>query len=127
MNFNAIKIAMPKSWLPPKFLLIMKLTTLLFFLALMKANASFSQITLKETNVPIETIFKSIKKQTGYAFFYDSKDLRFVKISVDLNNVNLETALKNVTSQLPLDYKIVGKTILLKKRMLFLFLTMLVL
>ena len=107
---------MPKSWLPPKFLLIMKLTTLLFFLALMKASASFSQITLKETNVPIETIFKSIKKQTGYAFFYDSKDLRFVKISVDLNNVSLETALKNVTSQLPLDYKIVGKTILFKRK-----------
>jgi hypothetical protein len=65
MNFNAITTAMSKAWLPPKLLLIMKLTSILLFLALMQASAKgYSQISLKEKNAPLERILESIKKQT---------------------------------------------------------------
>ncbi|RZK56676.1 MAG: SusC/RagA family TonB-linked outer membrane protein [Pedobacter sp.] len=116
MHFNTITTAMPKSWLPPKLLMIMKLTILLSFLAVLKASASFGQINLKENNAPLEKVLTAIKKQTGYSFFYDSKDVRSAKITINLNNASLETALNEFAKQLPLDFKIVGNTVLLKAK-----------
>lgn len=116
MKFYTITTAMSKSWLPYKLLLIMKLTTLLLFLALMQASASgFSQITLKEKNVPLEKVLLSIKQQTGYAFFYDSKDIRLSRISIDVKNASLNTVLNECTRILPLAFKIVGNNVLLKR------------
>lgn len=116
MNFNTITAAIYKQWLPKKLLLAMKLTTLMLLFVLFKANASFSQITLNERNASLEKVLKTIKRQTGYAFFYDNKDVRLAKITLDVDNVPLETVLKEFSKQLPLDFKIVGKTVLLKRK-----------
>ncbi|SMD04059.1 SusC/RagA family TonB-linked outer membrane protein [Pedobacter africanus] len=117
MNFNTITTAMSKPWLPPKLLLIMKLTTLLLFLALLQASAEgYSQITLKKNNVTFESVLQSIKKQTGYAFFYDSKDIRLSRISINVNNASLNDVLAECARVLPLTFKIVGKNVLLKRR-----------
>ncbi|WP_162796187.1 SusC/RagA family TonB-linked outer membrane protein [Pedobacter namyangjuensis] len=94
----------------------MKLTSLLVFLAILKASASFSQINLKENNAPLEKVLSSLKKQTGYTFFYDTKDVRTAKITINLKNATLETALDEFAKQLPLDFKIVGNTVLLKRK-----------
>lgn len=116
MHFNTITKAVRKTWLPLKLLKIMKLTSLLVFLAILKASASFSQINLKENNAPLEKVLSSLKKQTGYTFFYDTKDVRTAKITINLKNATLETALDEFAKQLPLDFKIVGNTVLLKRK-----------
>jgi len=117
MKFNAISTAMSKPWLPPKLLFIMKLTTLLVFLALMQASASvFSQITLNEKNVPLERVLLSIKKQTGYAFFYDSKDIRLSRITIEVNNASIDAVLNECSKALPLTFKIVGNNVLLRRK-----------
>lgn len=117
MKFNAITRAMPKAWLPPKLLLIMKLTTLLLLLALMHASASgFSQITLNKKNVPFETVLQAIKKQTGFAFFYESKDIRLTRITIRVNNASLNDVLGECSRVLPITFKIVGNNVLLKRK-----------
>jgi TonB-linked SusC/RagA family outer membrane protein len=116
MNFYAITRAMSKAWLPPKLLLIMKLTTILLFLALMQASAKgYSQISLKEKNVSLERILESIKKQTGYVFFYDTHDIRGIKMSIDVKTASIETVLNECTKVLPLTFKIVGNNVLLRR------------
>lgn len=117
MNFNAITTAMSKAWLPPKLLLIMKLTSILLFLALMQASAKgYSQISLKEKNAPLERILESIKKQTGYVFFYDNNDIRQTRISIEVRNASLESVLNECSKVLPLTFKIVGNNVLLKRK-----------
>ena len=117
MNFNAITTAMSKPWLPPKLMLIMKLTTILLFLALMQASAKgYSQINLKEKNVSLERILESVKKQTGYVFFYDTHDVRGIKMSIDIQNASIETVLNECTKVLPLTFKIVGNNVLLRRK-----------
>ncbi len=117
MNFNAITTAMSKTWLPPKLLLIMKLTTILLFLAFMQASAKgYSQINLKEKNAPLERILESIKKQTGYVFFYDSNDVRQTRMSIEVKNASLETVLRECANVLPLTFKVVGNNVLLRRK-----------
>lgn len=117
MNFNAITTAMSKTWLPPKLLLIMKLTTILLFLAFMQASAKgYSQISLKEKNVPLERILTSIKKQTGYVFFYDAHDISGIRMSIDVQTASIETVLNECTKVLPLTFKIVGNNVLLRRK-----------
>ncbi|PTS97113.1 SusC/RagA family TonB-linked outer membrane protein [Pedobacter sp. HMWF019] len=117
MNFNAITTAMSKMWLPPKLLFIMKLTMLLFFLALMQASAAgYSQISLNEKNVPLERVLQSIKKQTGYVFLYDSKDVGQFKMTIHVEHASIETVLKACSKVLPLDFKIVDNNVLLSRK-----------
>lgn len=117
MNFNTITTAMSKTWLPPKLLLIMKLTAILLFLALMQASAKgYSQITLKEKNAPLEKVLESIKRQTGYVFFYDNNDVRQTRISIEVSNASIESVLKACSNVLPLTFKIVGNNVLLKRK-----------
>lgn len=94
----------------------MKLTTILLFLALMQASAKgYSQISLKEKNVSLERILESIKKQTGYVFFYDTHDIRGIRMSIDVKTASIETVLNECTKVLPLTFKIVGNNVLLKR------------
>ncbi|MET4142735.1 SusC/RagA family TonB-linked outer membrane protein [Pedobacter sp. UYP1] len=94
----------------------MKLTTILLFLALMQASAKgYSQISLKEKNVSLERILESIKKQTGYVFFYDTHDIRGIKMSIDVKTASIETVLNECTKVLPLTFKIVGNNVLLRR------------
>lgn len=117
MIFSAFTKAMPKAWLPPKFLLVMKLTTLLIIIALMQAGAKGfgQQITLNETNTSLEKVLNAIEKQSGYVFFYDTKDVRQA-VSVHVKNATIESALTICLGNTSLTYKIADKTILLQQK-----------
>src|SRR4051812_27129432 len=72
-----------------KMLLIMKITTILLLAASLQLQAKgFTQdITLKETNVPLEKVFREIKKQSGYVFWYEDKLLQKAKpVSISVKN-----------------------------------------
>jgi len=114
MKFNFVAAAMPKTWLPPKFLLVMKLIMLLTTIAFLQASAkSFSQtVSASEKNAPLEKVFGIIEKQTGYTFYYKIELLKRSKnVDLSLKNAPLEKALQIVFKDQPLTYNIVEKNI----------------
>ena len=118
MKFNSICTAMPKVWLPPKLILVMKITTFLLIITLTNVSAAaFSQITINEKNVSLEKVLKVIKKQTGYLVFYNDQDLQYAnKIDVDFKNATLDDALNTCFTDQPLNYTIINKTIVIQKK-----------
>ena len=65
-----------------KTLLIMRLTAIFLLAACLQANArSYGQrITLSETNTSLLKVFKEIKKQSGYEFWYEDKLMQKAKL-----------------------------------------------
>jgi TonB-dependent SusC/RagA subfamily outer membrane receptor len=101
-----------------KILLAMKLTVILLFLGCLQVSADgFSQrITLSEKNSSFNSLFESIKKQSGYTFFYNNKLIKEEgKISVSLRNVTLDEALSQILKDRPFSYMIMNKTVVIKK------------
>src|SRR5690606_21603973 len=65
----------------------------------------------------LEKVFRSIKKQTGYSFFFDESWLRQAgKVTVEIKDAPLERALDLCFSRQPITYSIIGTTIVIKKR-----------
>jgi TonB-linked SusC/RagA family outer membrane protein len=100
-----------------KILLVMKLTAILLFIGVLHLSAaSYSQsVSISKHNSNLETIFKAIKKQTGYTFFYTDKvNTTQQKLDVDLNNVSLTDALDYCLKGQQLNYTIINKTIVIR-------------
>jgi len=116
MKLNAFSTGMPKPW-PKKITLIMKFTTLIMFVALLQCSAKgYSQkVNLDETNAPLKKVLQQINKQTGYVFFYDSKDVKNKNVSVQLKDASLNDALNSCLKDQALSYKIVDKTVVLQQ------------
>jgi iron complex outermembrane receptor protein len=115
MKFNAFSSAAHKVRLQ-KTLMVMKLTTLIIFIALLQCSAkSFSQkVNLNEKNIPLKQVLQQINKQTGYVFFYDSKDVNNKNVSVVLKDASIDEALSESLKGSALKYKVINKTILLQ-------------
>jgi TonB-linked SusC/RagA family outer membrane protein len=97
----------------------MKLTAILLLIGTMHlAAASYSQrVTISRKNTTLETVFKDIKQQTGYLFFYSGKvDLKRQTLDIELRNATLEGALQAVLYNQNLIYNIVDKTIVIRNR-----------
>lgn len=95
----------------------MKLTTLFFTVALLTASAAgYSQITLKEKNVPLEKALSDIEKQTKYVFLYDAGDLKSAPVTVDVTNVTLEEALKQCLAGLNIEFTVEDHNVLLRSK-----------
>ncbi|KAA8476596.1 TonB-linked SusC/RagA family outer membrane protein [Arcticibacter tournemirensis] len=119
MHLYAILTGMPKLWLPPKLLLVMKITTLLLLAFVMSVSAgSFAQkINLNKQNAPLKAIFSEIKKQSGYDFIYD-EDLikRSGTVSLHLQDVNLFEALDRCFENRDLMYVISDRIVVVKEK-----------
>ena len=102
-----------------KSLLIMKFLAFFLFVGCLQVSAKTSAqtVTLSGKNLSLEKVFKEIKKQTGYDFWYENKLLqRAGKINVELKNVPLEEALESCLQNQPLSWSVVGKIIVLKEK-----------
>ncbi|MEQ7802064.1 SusC/RagA family TonB-linked outer membrane protein [Pedobacter sp. ASV1-7] len=99
---------------------IMRLNLIIFFLTamLMQVSAiSTAQITLSEHKTPLLAVIKSLKKQSGYHFFYNDQNLKEAKpVTVSLKNVSLEEALKACMEGQELTYKIEQKMVVIKQK-----------
>lgn len=84
-------------------------------LAQVSAKGFGQKISLNEKNAPLENALKSIKMQSGYDFFYNSKDIKSQRVTVSLNQVSVEEAVKALIGNLPLSYKIVKNNIVLTR------------
>jgi TonB-linked SusC/RagA family outer membrane protein len=123
-NQNQGKVMLLRAqFVPPnggitKLLRMMKLTAFILFAACMTAAANgYSQkVTLSETEAPLEKVFREIKKQTGYVFFYDEAWLKQArKVNVHVANAPLEEVLAICFKDQPLTFSIVGTTVVIKK------------
>lgn len=89
----------------------------LFNPAITKAENNRGGITIRQQNAPIEKVFQSIEKQSGYRFFYNETLLLGAgKVTINLQNVSLQEALDACFHNQPLSYAIVDKTIIVKRR-----------
>jgi hypothetical protein len=118
MKLNDLSIATRKAWLSKKTLLVMKLTTFILLIAILQCSASaFSQkISLNETNTPLKKVLSSINKQTGFVFFYESKDIRNKNITINIKDASLDEALKKCLDDQQLNYQVIDKTVFIKEK-----------
>lgn len=97
----------------------MKLTMLLLTVAFLQVSASgVSQtVTYSGKNVSLRTIFKVIKNQTGYTVFCKSDLLQATETAtVNLQNADIRDAMNEVLDGQPLEYSIIGETIVIKRK-----------
>jgi TonB-linked SusC/RagA family outer membrane protein len=97
-----------------KIFLAMKITTILLLSASLTASAGgFAQkVTLTAKNMRLEKVFKEIKKQTGYVFFYDANLLKRTKpVTIQVKDGSVEEVLRETLEGKPLDFSIERKTI----------------
>jgi TonB-linked SusC/RagA family outer membrane protein len=104
--------------LPFKPLLVMKLIILLTFVATFNASAGVvgQNITLSKKDATLESIFKEIKKQSGYDFVYNSDWLIHAgRISIDVTNAPIRAVLDMCFKGQPFSYEINDRLIVVKK------------
>ncbi|MGN6298655.1 MAG: STN and carboxypeptidase regulatory-like domain-containing protein, partial [Ginsengibacter sp.] len=107
-------------WLLPKVskqtLRIMKLISIILFAACIQVSAKgYSQISLSETNVPLQKVFQKIQKQSGYDFVSNYETLQDAgNVTVNVRNVSLTNALEACLKGKPLTYVIIGKTVVVR-------------
>ncbi|HMF70569.1 MAG TPA: TonB-dependent receptor plug domain-containing protein, partial [Flavitalea sp.] len=81
------------------------------------ANVYAQNLSLSGKNVPLETIFKEVKKQTGYTFVYTEDMLRKSKpVTIDISNASLQQALDICFKDQPLEYNILNKMVIVKEK-----------
>jgi len=102
-----------------KTLLIMKFTAFFLTIACLQVHAgAFSQdVTLSAHRAPLKKVFHEIHRQTGYNFLYPNELLDGVGgIDVDLRSTPLEMALRACLKNTPLEYSIIERTIVIKRK-----------
>ncbi len=97
---------------------IMKLTILIMTICLIQVSAlTKAQISLNEKKVPLQKVLESISTQSGYDFIYSEHDFKGIApITIKLNNVSIEAALKTCFAGQPLIYEVSDKTVMVKKK-----------
>jgi len=106
----------PNSRVLAQMLKVMKLAAFLLLVLAMQVSATgYSQkLTLNMHNVSLSKVFKEIRKQTGYTFFYNTEMLEQAdKVSVAVVQADLEYVLGKCLSNKKLNYSIVDNTIIL--------------
>jgi TonB-linked SusC/RagA family outer membrane protein len=104
---------------PTKTIMVMRLTALILLITCLHVSAAgwAQKVTLNEQGASLIKIFKEIKQQTGYVFFYkaglldNSHPVSIVAKDEDLNKV-LEECLQDQ----PVSFNIVNKTIVLSPK-----------
>lgn len=113
------KLLLAKRRLLTKTLLIMRLTAIFLLAACLQANArGYGQtISLSETNTSLLKVFKQIKKQSGYEFFYEDRLMQKARlVSIHVENVPLDQVLGLLFKDQALSYEIIGKTVAIREK-----------
>ncbi|MDB5156006.1 MAG: TonB-dependent receptor plug [Mucilaginibacter sp.] len=114
--FNSVRLKRGKLL---KAILVMKLIALLTtVVCLHVAAAGYAQkITLNEKNASMETIFKDIRKQSGYIIFFDKSLLNnLTPVNIKVTNATLKETLVKCLEDQPLTFTIVDNTIIIKQK-----------
>lgn len=101
-----------------KLLMRVNLTVLMLVTTFLQVSlgARGQLVTLNAKNAPLEKVFKEIRKQTGYDFFYDSDLIKAMKpISINVNKAGLKEVLNLCFTDRPLIFALEERTIIVKK------------
>ncbi len=115
-NCNGIFIPGSKQKRLSKYFLIMKISLLLTFIAMLNASASvYSQETKLTLNVdgkPLVEVIKTIEHQSNYRFFF-SDNYRELKdlVTINVKEANLNTVLTNLLLDKSLSFKVLENNI----------------
>lgn len=116
------KIYTNKPGIPPryinKFLLIMRLTTVLLIATMLQVSASsFGQkITVNKKNATLDDIMNDIRSQSGYDFIYRLGLLKQGKrVTINVKNVEVRDVLDYCFKDQPFSYVIEDKTVIIKQ------------
>lgn len=102
-----------------KILMRIKLTVLLITIALCSAHAegTAQTVTLSGKGLSYQQVFDAIKKQTGYATFYNDNILSSLKpVTLSVWDMPLHELLDSMLKDQPLGYAIQGKTIVISRK-----------
>lgn len=112
--------ALPKRRLiPTKTTMVMRLTALLLLTTCLQISAAglAQKVTLSEENASLKKVFREIKKQTGYTFFYNSALLdKTHPVTIRVKDEDMREVLDKCFQDQPLSYNIVNKTIVIAPR-----------
>jgi len=103
----------------PKTILVMKLTTMLLLVGCLQVSAAgFAQkVSLNAENTSLKKVFKDIRRQTGYLFFYNTQLLEKAHpVTLSANDREMKEVLDECFRDQPLMYTIVNKTIVISAR-----------
>jgi TonB-linked SusC/RagA family outer membrane protein len=121
-KYSTKKIGRPTGYIY-KILLVMRLTTVILLATLMHVSAAglAQKISLSKTNVPLKTIIRELRRQSGYDFVYTEKLLQQSKpVDIKVSGAKLEDVLKSIFDQQPLTYNIKENTVVISlKRLSF--------
>jgi len=116
MNFYFNSLCRPPAGVA-KILLVMKLIIILLTAGVLQVSASTygQSVTLKTKKATLVSIFKEIRKQTGYDFIYSDRMMENAGlVDLDFNNVSVEEALKKAFMNQPFIYEMEKKIIVVK-------------
>ncbi len=104
--------------IPPFLLFIMRITFLLFTVGLMQLHATAqvknNQLTIRKSNIELETLFKIIEAETDFYFFYNNDQInKNEKIDVNIRNKKIDEALDEILENTNISYQINNNTIIL--------------
>lgn len=102
-----------------KILMTMKLTVLLMtiFALSVQATVHGQRVDLKVNKIRLDKVFDEIYTQSGYAFLFNTKQLRAAKpVTVELKDMPVEQAIKAILADQPFDYTIDEKVITIKEK-----------
>ena len=97
----------------------MKITAFLLLVSCLHVSANgYSQnISLSVKEVSLEKVFKEIQRQSGYSFWYKTRQLdKAVKVTLDLRNATLDEVLTKCFENQPYEYTIVEQTVVVRRR-----------
>jgi iron complex outermembrane receptor protein len=100
-----------------KIFLAMRLTVILLTVACMQVSAGgYSQkVSLSVKRQSLESVFREIKQQTGYVFWYKLEMLKHAKkVTISVFDQDLTRALDEIFKDQPLTYEIVDRMIAVK-------------
>lgn len=98
-----------------KAFLIMKITGILLLAVTMSVSAASmaQKVTLSESNSSLKSVFKELRRQTGYYFIYNDQVIRGAKpVTVNLQNQELDVALQEIFRRQDLSYSVQDKIII---------------
>lgn len=98
--------------------IVMRLFAIMLITSMHMSVFAFAQkITLNKKNVPLTSVIKEIKKQSGYNFLYDSNALlRAPRVNIDVEEATVIEALDQCLEGLALGYVINDHNIIISKR-----------
>ncbi|AMP97799.1 TonB-dependent receptor plug [Pedobacter cryoconitis] len=103
-----------------KFLLVMRLMIILFFVGMMQVSgATYGQkITLNQNKIKITQLFKEIKRQTGYDVLWQSEMLNENKIiSANFNKTDLREVMAQCLAGQNLTFAIEDNSVVIKQQL----------